>query len=168
MDSVLAMVVRALATYLFLLVLIRLSGKRTIHEGTPFDFVVALVIGDFPDDIIWGEVPVAQGLVAIGTVMAVHLGVVHACFRSPRIERLVASAPTRVLSGGRALAKGFRAERMNRGDLDVQLRHHGVEDRRDVKQAFVEPTGELSVFPSERARPVRRHDLGEERFDLRR
>jgi uncharacterized membrane protein YcaP (DUF421 family) len=153
------MVVRALATYLFLLVLIRLSGKRTIHEGTPFDFVVALVIGDFPDDIIWGEVPVAQGLVAIGTVMTLHLAVVSACFRSSRIERLIASAPSRVLSGGRMLAKGLRAERLNSGDLDVQLRHQGIEDRRDVKQALVEPTGEVSVLVTEQAQSARRRDL---------
>ena len=153
------MVVRATATYLFLLVLIRISGKRTVHEGTPFDFVVALVLGDFPDDMIWGEVPVAQGLVAMGTVMVVHLCVVYASYRSHRFDQLVGSGPTRVLSGGRVLARGLGAARMNTGDLDVQLRHHGIDDRRDVKQAFVEPTGEVSVLRTEQAQHARRRDL---------
>lgn len=94
MDDALGIVVRATATYVFLLILLRISGKRTVGEGTPFDFVVALVLGDFPDDIIWGEVPVAQGVVAIGTVMLLHLCVVYATYRSVRFDRLVASGPT--------------------------------------------------------------------------
>ena len=163
MDHVLGMIVRATATYVFLLVLLRISGKRTIHEGTPFDFVVAVVLGDFPDDVIWGEVALAQGLVAMGTVMTIHLCVVYVCFRSTRFDRLVGSGPTRVMSGGRVLRGGLRTERMNTGDLDVQLRYHGVDDRHDVKEAFVEPTGEVSVLRTERARPACRRDLGEER-----
>ena len=163
MEHVLGLIVRATATYLFLLVLLRISGKRTIHEGTPFDFVVALVLGDFPDDLIWGEVPVAQGLVAIGTVMTIHLCIVYASYRSIRFDRLVGSGATRVLSGGRLLPRGLRAERMNTGDLDVQLRHHGIDDPRDVKGALVEPTGEVAALRTEDARPARRRDLGEAR-----
>jgi uncharacterized membrane protein YcaP (DUF421 family) len=159
-ESVLGMIVRATATYLFLLMLIRIGGKRTIHEGTPFDFVVALVLGDFPDDVIWGEVPVAQGLVAMGTVMTIHLCVVYASYRSRPFDRMVGSVPTRVLSGGRILPGGLRAARMNTGDLDVQLRHHGIEDRGDVKLGFVEATGEVSALRTERARAARRGDLG--------
>jgi uncharacterized membrane protein YcaP (DUF421 family) len=49
---------------------------------------------------------------------------------------------------------------MNTGDLDVQLRHHGIEDRGDVKLGFVEATGEVSALRTERARAARRGDLG--------
>jgi uncharacterized membrane protein YcaP (DUF421 family) len=102
-EHVLGLIVRATATYVFLLVLLRISGKRTVHEGTAFDFVVALVLGDFPDDIIWGEVPVAQGLVAMGTVMTVHLCVVYASYRSIRFDQLVGSSPTPIVRAGRSL-----------------------------------------------------------------
>jgi uncharacterized membrane protein YcaP (DUF421 family) len=159
MEKLLGMVVRATATYLFLLVLLRIAGKRTVSEGTPFDFVVALVLGDFPDDIIWGDVPVAQGLVAMGTVMSIHLCVVYASFRSLWFDRLVASGPTPILRAGRALAHGLRHERMNDGDVDVQLRHHGRTERSGVREAAIEHTGEMSLLPTERTRPVRRRDL---------
>jgi uncharacterized membrane protein YcaP (DUF421 family) len=66
-----------------MLLVVRLAGKRTIREGTPFDFLVALMLGDFPDDVIWGEVPVAQGVVAIGSVMRLHVMVSYASYRSP-------------------------------------------------------------------------------------
>jgi uncharacterized membrane protein YcaP (DUF421 family) len=163
MEHVLGLIVRATATYVFLLVLLRISGKRTIHEGTPFDFVVALVLGDFPDDIIWGEVPVAQGLVAIGTVMVAHLCVVYATFHSLRFDRLVGSERAVVLEAGRVRPDGLRRERMNEGDLDVQLRHHGRPDRADVAEAAIEQTGELSLLPIGPARAARRRDLTEDR-----
>lgn len=163
MESALGLVVRATATYLFLLILLRISGKRTVHEGTPFDLVVALILGDFPDDLIWGEVPVAQGLVAISTVMLLHLAVVYASYRSMRFDQLVGSGPTLVLRDGRLLPEGLRQERMNEGDLDVQLRHHGRDDRREVREAAIEPTGECSVLPTDAARTARRRDLPEDR-----
>jgi uncharacterized membrane protein YcaP (DUF421 family) len=163
MGDVLGLVVRATATYLFLLILLRISGKRTVHEGTPFDFVVALVLGDFPDDLVWGEVPVAQGLVAMGTVMALHLCVVYASSLSIRVDQLVASGPTPVMRAGRLLRPGLRSERMNTGDLDVHLRVHGRERYDEVREAAIEQTGEMSLLPTEAARPARRRDLGEDR-----
>ena len=163
MEHVLGLIVRATATYVFLLVLLRIAGKRTVSEGTPFDFVVALVLGDFPDDVIWGEVPVAQGLVALGTVMTVHLCVVYASYLSVRFDRLVGSGSTPIMKAGRSLAEGLRRERMNEGDLDVQLRHHGCDDRGDVHEASIEPTGEVAMLPTAGARPARRRDLEESR-----
>ncbi|HYE89586.1 MAG TPA: YetF domain-containing protein [Terriglobales bacterium] len=159
MEHVLGLVVRATATYVFLLLLLRVSGKRTVGEGTPFDLVVALVLGDFPDDLIWGEVPVAQGLVAMGTVMLAHLCVVYASFRSIRFDQLVGSGPVPVMRDGRALHDGLRRGRMNTGDLDVQLRRHGREDPREVAEALLEPDGEVSLRPTEAAQPARRRDL---------
>jgi uncharacterized membrane protein YcaP (DUF421 family) len=158
-EHVLGLVIRASATYVFLLVLLRVSGKRTVGEGTPFDLVVALVLGDFPDDIIWGEVPVAQGLVAMGVVMLAHLCVVYATFRSIRFDQLLGSGPTPLLRDGRALARGLRRARMNEGDLDVVLRQHGGIERGEVKEALLEPDGEVSIRPAERARIARRRDL---------
>ena len=69
----LRLVIRAIATYLFLLVLLRLSGKRTIKQGRPFDFVLALVLGDLIDDAVWAEVPFAEFAVASTTLVLTKL-----------------------------------------------------------------------------------------------
>jgi hypothetical protein len=83
-----------------MLLVVRLAGKRTIREGTPFDFLVALMLGDFPDDVIWGEVPVAQGVVAIGSVMRLHVMVSYASYRSPWFDRLLGASPAPLLRRG--------------------------------------------------------------------
>ena len=59
---------RALSAYLFLLVLLRLAGRGSIRHATPFDFVMALVLGDLVDNAIWAEVPSAQFAVASATL----------------------------------------------------------------------------------------------------
>jgi len=161
-ESLLHMVVRASATYVFLLILLRVSGKRTIAQGTPFDLVVALVLGDFPDDVIWGEVPVSQGIVAMATVMIAHLCVVYASSRSIRFDQLVGGKPTPMIRDGRTPRDSLRRERMNDGDLDVALRHHGGLPRSDVREANMEPTGEVSVLRTDDARVARRRDVAAE------
>jgi uncharacterized membrane protein YcaP (DUF421 family) len=65
--------VRALATYAFMLFLLRLAGKRAVKEGTPFDFVLALILGDLVDDAVWAEVPMAQFVLAAATLLLIKL-----------------------------------------------------------------------------------------------
>lgn len=66
-------VIRAFSVFVFLLVMMRLSGKRLIRQGTPFDFVLALMMGDLIDDAIWADVPFLQFAVAIGTLVVTRL-----------------------------------------------------------------------------------------------
>jgi uncharacterized membrane protein YcaP (DUF421 family) len=68
----LRIIVRVLFAYIVLLVLVRVSGKRTVKQGSPFDFTVALIVGDLVDDEIWGEIDTAVFIVAVGTLMLVH------------------------------------------------------------------------------------------------
>jgi uncharacterized membrane protein YcaP (DUF421 family) len=159
--DILGIVVRIAITYVFLLIILRLAGKRTIREGTPFDLLVALVLGDFPDDVIWGEVPVAQGIVAIGSIMTLHILVTYASYRSIRFDRLLGAAPTVVLRNGRMNRDGLRRVRMNEGDVDVELRRAGQPNAAAIAEANVEPTGDMSIRLTENMRPARRRDLGE-------
>jgi uncharacterized membrane protein YcaP (DUF421 family) len=65
--------IRALAAFIFLLALLRLSGKRTIYQGTPFDFVLALVLGDLVDNAIFNESPFAEFAVAAMVLVGARL-----------------------------------------------------------------------------------------------
>lgn len=65
--------VRAAFAFVFVLILVRASGKRTIRQAELSSFIVALVIGDLFDDLLWAEVPSAQFIVAVGTLVTVHM-----------------------------------------------------------------------------------------------
>lgn len=65
--------VRALVAYVFALVLTRLSGHQTVKQADATTFVVALIIGDMFDDLLWAEVPAAQFVVGVGTLFLVQV-----------------------------------------------------------------------------------------------
>jgi uncharacterized membrane protein YcaP (DUF421 family) len=65
--------IRAAFAFVFVLVLIRASGKRMISQGNLSSFIVAIVIGDLFDDFFWAEVSAAKFVVAVGTIVTVHI-----------------------------------------------------------------------------------------------
>lgn len=65
--------VRTVFVFLTLLALVRCSGKRTVRQGTPFDFTVALILGDMADDAAFAEVALSQFVIAAGTLLIAHV-----------------------------------------------------------------------------------------------
>jgi len=159
MAGVGVLALRVSLVYVVLLILLRLVGKRTVKEATPFDFVVALIVGDCPDDVIWGEVPMAQGLVAVGTILLLHSIVLYAIDPSERLDRLVGSGPRTIVREGAPLPARLRRERISADTLRSALRERGIADLGEVSEVRVEPSGRLSVRQSEQAKPADRRDL---------
>lgn len=153
--------VRAAFAYLYLLALVRASGKRTVGESTPFDFVVALVLGDLVDDVLWGEVDAGTFAVAAGALVLVHTALAVLAGRGDALHRLVDGAPVVLLDGGSPAPPGQRQEKVNGKELERCLRRAGYGRDRwwHLAHASLEPDGEIS--PRERgwARPAPRRDV---------
>ena len=64
--------VRVVVAYVVLLALARVSGLRTVKHASPFDFTIALVVGDMVDDLMWAEVAAAQFVVSAGVLFTIH------------------------------------------------------------------------------------------------
>ena len=73
--------VRAVFAVLFLLVVVRVSGKQTVKQGSPFDFTLALILGDMFDDAVWAEVAMSQFVVACSVLIGVHIVTDHLRWR---------------------------------------------------------------------------------------
>lgn len=78
----LRLVVRVLIAYFVIFALLRLTGKTTVRHATPFDFVIALILGDLVDDALWAEVPMSVFLVASGSLFLVHFACDVARYRA--------------------------------------------------------------------------------------
>jgi uncharacterized membrane protein YcaP (DUF421 family) len=152
---------RAFAIYVIMLIVIRLLGKRTVGNFSAFDLLVALMLGEVVDEIIYGDVSFAQGLVAIGVISAVEYVNVWLSGRSEGWAKIVEGQPTPVVLGGELVEDGMRKEHMNRNDVLAALRLQGVDDPREVKRATVETDGEVSVIRQEWAEPVQQADVEE-------
>jgi uncharacterized membrane protein YcaP (DUF421 family) len=151
---------RAIAVYAVMLTIIRLSGKRTIGTFSAFDFLVALMLGEVADEIIYGSVSMAQGFIAIAVVALLHYANSWLTYWDHGFGHLLEGSPTVVLEKGQMHYPGMRAERMNEKDVLSELRLHGVDDLREVKVAVIEYNGQLSVIRQDWAEVVQKADVG--------
>ena len=150
---------RAVAVYLLLLVVVRLLGKREVGSFTAFDFLVALMLGEVVDEIIYGDVTFAQGAVAILVIGAAQYVTGWLSFRSARADKILDGVPTIVVRNGELQRDQMRGERMNEQEVMALLRLQGVDDLREVKLAVVEVGGQMSVLKESWAQPLQKADL---------
>ena len=150
---------RASFVYVFLLIVVRLLGKREIGATSAFDLVVALILGEVVDEIIFGDVTILQGVTAIVVVALWHVLNSWASYKSQFIDKLTGAPPTVVVKNGEIQQKNLARERFNKEELFSELRLMGVDNVKEVKQATLEPNGTVSVLLEEWAKPVQRQDL---------
>ncbi|HEY9527941.1 MAG TPA: YetF domain-containing protein [Anaerolineales bacterium] len=158
-NELLYTALRASFVYFFLLLIIRVLGKREIGNTSAFDLIVALILGEVVDEIIYGDVTILQGVVAIMVVAVWHLVNSWASFKSDIVDKITGAPPTVMVKNGQIQRKNLAKERINEEELFSELRMMGVEEVEEVKQATLEPNGKVSVLLEEWAKPVQRQDL---------
>lgn len=153
---------RAVAVYVLMLVVVRALGKRTVGNFSAFDLLVALMLGEIVDEMIYGDVRFLQGTVAVVTLGAVAYADSWLAFLSNRMEDVLEGQPTIVVRKGEFNRDGMRKERMNERDVLGALRMQGVRDMREVEYAIVEHDGTVSVVQFDWAQPVVKADVDKE------
>ena len=150
---------RATFVYFYLLILVRILGKREIGASSAFDLLVALMLGDVVDEVIYGDVTIVQGAVAMAIIAVWHLVNSFASFKSKLIDKLTGAPPTVLVKNGRIQHKALAKERLNEDELWQGLRLMDVDDIKEVKQATLEPSGQISVLLEDWAKPIQKQDL---------
>ena len=153
---------RALAVYALLLVVVRALGRRTVGNFSAFDLLVALMLGEIVDEMIYGDVRFIQGTVAIVTIGAITYADSWLSYWDHGVEAVLEGKPTIVVKNGEFHKPGMRRERMNEKDVLAALRIQGVRDMREVEYAIVEHDGTVSVVHFDWAEPVMKADVDKE------
>jgi uncharacterized membrane protein YcaP (DUF421 family) len=140
-------VVRTAIVYAFLVIGIRLSGKREVGQMTPFDLVVLLLLSNAVQNAMTGpDVSIAGGLVAAVTLFAVNAVVSRLRMRSRSFRSLVVGVPVILVSHGELVRTNLDREQITEDDLLAALREHEAENVTDVEQATLEVDGTISVI----------------------
>lgn len=152
---------RATFVYFYLLIVVRLLGKREIGASSAFDLLVALMLGDVVDEVIYGDVTIAEGTAAIAIIGVWHFVNAWASFKSKFIDSLTGASPTVLVRGGRIQHKALARERLNEEELWSELRMAdvGEDEIEQVKQATLEPNGKISILLEDWAKPIQKQDL---------
>ncbi len=158
-NDLLMTVVRSIGLYVIMLVVIRLLGKKTIGNFTAFDLLVALMLGEVVDEVIYGDVSFIEGTVAIIVIAVAKYFTTYLSFASPRLAKILEGTPTILVKEGQLNEKVMKSELMSKGEVHAALRLREIEDMREVKLATLEVDGEISVIKEDWAEPLQKMDL---------
>jgi uncharacterized membrane protein YcaP (DUF421 family) len=141
-------VLRALIVYVFVLIVLRGGGKRTVGEFTPFDLVVIMLLSEAMQSALVPEnTSIIAPAISAVTLVALNFIVGFASARSRPMDRLVTGDPVVLVRNGRVLDKAMRSENVPPADLDEAIRRAGLRKVASVRLAVLETDGEITIVP---------------------
>lgn len=156
---------RTVCIYLFLLVILRLAGKRTLSEMSTFDFVLLLIISEATQNaLVDDDRSLTTGLAAILTLVALDRLVAVVKTKFPRMDKFIDGAPLMLVDHGRVLEDRMKRSNVGVDDILQAARlHQGIGRLEQIKYAVLETSGGISVIPmDEQADLERRIELAVE------
>lgn len=145
MDAVL----RAGAVYLFVLLLLRLSGKRNMAQLTAFDFVLLLILAEATQQaLLTDDFSLTNSFLVVLTLILLNRVFDYVSYRSKRFDQLVNDTAVLIVDDGEMLEDRMRRLRITPQEVIEQARQsQGVERLDQIKYAVLERTGSISVIP---------------------
>jgi uncharacterized membrane protein YcaP (DUF421 family) len=143
-------ILRAAAVYVFLIVGLRLSGKRELAQLNPFDLVVLLTLSNTVQNAIIGDDnSLLGGLIGAAALMFINYMTVRFMFHHPRLERLVEGSPVAMIKHGKLQKGCLRRELISTAELQAAARRQGFESLREIDEAILEPGGTITFLRKE-------------------
>jgi len=158
--------IRTAVVYLAVFLGLRVMGKRELGQMTVFDLVVILLIANAVQNAMVGpDTSLTGGVLAAFTLLVLNYAVSLLRLSSPFWGRLVEGTPTVLVQDGEFVSPHLRKEGLERSELEMAMREHGVESVQDVRLAVLETDGSISIVPKDsrvlrtrkRIRQFRRH-----------
>ena len=145
-------VVRGVAVYLFLLVFLRLTGKRQTGQYAPFDLVLLLILSNaVQNSMNAGDNSLPGGLISAATLIACHVGLAHLTYRFRRLERFVDGRAQVLVQDGKVDEALMQRELLSATDLAAALRSGGCLHAHEVERATIETNGQITVVLKKRS-----------------
>lgn len=146
-NILLQIALRTAIIYVFVLVGIRLSGKREVGQMTAFDLVLLLLIANAVQNAMTGpDTSVTGGLVAAAALLVSNFVVTRLVWRYKKIRNLVEGTPSLLIHSGKILKENLSKEQVTVEELNQALREHGIANVSEVSQAVLEIDGSISVI----------------------
>ena len=142
------LIVRGVVVYGFLLLLLRISGKRQVGQLAPFDLVLLLVLSNaVQNSMNGGDNSLIGGLISAGTLVAINFLVSFATYKSKKLEAIVEGHPQVLIHNGKVFDHVVAAAQLTHHELNAALRQGGCTCPEEVHLAILENNGSISVIP---------------------
>lgn len=141
-------VIREATVYIFMVVVFRLAGRRTLSEMTSFDFVLLLIVAEATQQALLGEdFSLTNAFLVVITLIGIDIFLSVLKDRFPRLERAVEGMPVIILENGRPYKDRMKRARVDDSDILVAARSsQGLERLERIKYAVLESSGSISII----------------------
>lgn len=147
LDALLRILVTAACGYVGLVILLRVSGKRTLSKWNAFDFVVTIALGSLLATLVLSDrTSIAEGLLALAALVVLQLVVSFLSVRIPWFDRAVKAKPALLLYRGEVLHEALRRERVSEAELYGALRGYGLASLEEAEAVVLETDGSFTVL----------------------
>jgi uncharacterized membrane protein YcaP (DUF421 family) len=151
-------ILRPIVIYFFLVIGLRLAGKRELAQLNPFDLVVLLTLSNTVQNAIIGDdSSVTGGVIGAATLLLVNYLVVRFLFRHEKLDRLVEGEATVLIEDGKILGERLTKEVLSRLELEAAAHKQGFADLREVDRATLDPSGAIFFVAKKPAPEETRH-----------
>lgn len=142
------LILRGTVVYVFMLALLRITGKRQVGQLAPFDLVLLLVLSNaVQNSMNAGDNSLAGGLISATTLVVVNYLVSYVTFRSKRLEAIIEGRPLVIVHNGKIFKDAMNTCQLTHHELDAALRQSGCSCVSEVHMAILENNGSISVIP---------------------
>lgn len=142
------LIVRSVIIYAFLIVLLRITGKRQVGQLAPFDLVLLLVLSNsVQNSINAGDNSLVGGLISASTLVGLNFLVGVATYRSKKIEAVIEGHPLVLIHNGKLIEEVMARAQLTHQELHAALRQAGCASVEEVHSAILENNGTISVVP---------------------
>jgi uncharacterized membrane protein YcaP (DUF421 family) len=158
---------RPIIVYVFLIVGLRLSGKRELAQLNPFDLIVLLTLSNTVQNAIIGnDNSVTGGIIGAASLLAVNYLVVRFLYDHRKIDQLVEGSPDILVEDGKIYEHKLKRELITKEELAAAARKQGFETLSEVRQCVLEPGGTLTFIARKPDTEDVRHQELLKKFDL--
>lgn len=154
-------IIRTLVLYAFIILAIRLMGKRQISELQPTELVITMIISDIAAIPMQNtSIPLLSGIIPVLVLVALEISASVFMMKSSKFRKLLCGSPIVVIRDGEILQSQMRRLRLTTEDLCVQLRQQDVFSIEEVQYCIVETNGDVSVIQKPQFRQPVAQDMG--------
>jgi uncharacterized membrane protein YcaP (DUF421 family) len=141
------LIVRGVIVYVFLIGLLRVTGKRQVGQLAPFDLVLLLVLSNaVQNSMNGGDNSIQGGLISATTLVLLNYFVGMATFRSKKLESLIEGRPQVLIHDGKLFEDVMARAQLTHHELEGALRQAGCTCVEEVRSAILENNGAISVI----------------------
>jgi uncharacterized membrane protein YcaP (DUF421 family) len=154
---VLEKILRPMLVYVFLIVGLRLAGKRELAQINTFDLIVLLMLSNTVQNAIIGDDnTVTGGVIGGAALLVTNYLVVRFLFRRARLDRFLEGAPVKLIEHGHLQRKNLERELINASELEAAAHKQGFRSLKDVEQCVLETGGSLAFIAKDPS-PMQTH-----------